>query len=140
MGLNEGVHSHLSSCTCRVGVVGGWCRYPGGVVEKGSTAVGSQGDSQELAEVMALRQGHAFTGNSSFGRADMTIGLMCTLRGAQATEKAAQLGLLLIIIIIIIIIITYIYNALNDAWSAPRIHNKLKTILSKYIHIQNRQS
>ena len=44
------------------------------------------------------------------------------------------------IIIIIIIIITYIYNALNDALSASRIHNKLKTILSKYIHIQNRQS
>ena len=40
----------------------------------------------------------------------------------------------------IIIIITYIYNALNDALSASRIHNKLKTILSKYIHIQNRQS
>ena len=39
-----------------------------------------------------------------------------------------------------IIIITYIYNALNDALSASRIHNKLKTILSKYIHIQNRQS
>ena len=41
---------------------------------------------------------------------------------------------------IIIIIITYIYNALNDAVSASRIHSKLKTILSKYIHIQNRQS
>ena len=41
---------------------------------------------------------------------------------------------------IIIIIITYIYNALNDALSASRIHNKLKTIPSKYIHIQNRQS
>ena len=41
---------------------------------------------------------------------------------------------------ILIIIITYIYNALNDALSASRIHNKLKTILSKYIHIQNRQS
>ena len=43
-------------------------------------------------------------------------------------------------IIIIIIIVTYIYNALNDALSASRIHNKLKTILSKYIHILNRQS
>ncbi len=42
--------------------------------------------------------------------------------------------------IIIIIIITYIYNVLNDALSASRINNKLKTILSKYIHIQNRQS
>ena len=42
--------------------------------------------------------------------------------------------------IIIIIIITYIYNALNDALSASKIHNKLKTILSKYIQIQNRQS
>ena len=41
---------------------------------------------------------------------------------------------------IIIIIITYIYNALNDALSASRIYNKLKTILSKYIHIENRQS
>ena len=27
--------------------------------------------------------------------ADMTTGVMCTLRGAQATEKAAQLGLIL---------------------------------------------
>ena len=27
--------------------------------------------------------------------ADMTIGVMCTLRGAKATEKAAQLGLIL---------------------------------------------
>ena len=27
--------------------------------------------------------------------ADMTVGVMCTLGGAQATEKAAQLGLLL---------------------------------------------
>ena len=42
--------------------------------------------------------------------------------------------------ILIMIIITYIYNALNDSLSAYRIHNKLKTILSKYIHIQNRQS
>ena len=40
----------------------------------------------------------------------------------------------------IIIMIMYIYNALNDALSTSRIHNKLKTILSKYIHIQNRQS
>ena len=48
--------------------------------------------------------------------------------------------IIIIIMIIIIIIITYIYNALNDALSASRIHNKLKTILSKYIHIQNRQS
>ena len=38
--------------------------------------------------------------------------------------------------IIIIIIITYIYNVLNDALSASRINKKLKTILSKYIHIQ----
>ena len=42
--------------------------------------------------------------------------------------------------IIIKLIITYIYNALNDALSASRIHNKLKTILSKYIHILNRHS
>ena len=46
----------------------------------------------------------------------------------------------LMMVMIIIIIITYIYNTLNDALSASRIHNKLKTILSKYIHIQNRQS
>ena len=37
-------------------------------------------------------------------------------------------------------IIMYIYNALNDVLRAYRIHNELKTILSKYIHIQNRQS
>ena len=67
MDLNEGVHSHLSSCIFRVGVVGGGCRYRNEVVEKGSTAVGGQGDEQELGEVMALRQGHAFTGNLSFG-------------------------------------------------------------------------
>ena len=67
MGLNEGVHSHLSSCVYRVGVVGGWCRYRGGVVEKGSTAVGGAGRFAGVGEVMALRQGHAFTGNSSFG-------------------------------------------------------------------------
>ena len=42
--------------------------------------------------------------------------------------------------VLIIIIIMYIYNALNDALSASRVHNTLKTILSKYIHIQNRQS
>ena len=47
MGLNEGVHSHLSSCICSVRVVGGWCRYGGGVVEKGSIAVVGQGDLQE---------------------------------------------------------------------------------------------
>ena len=47
MDLNEGVYSHLSSCTYRVGVVGGGCRYRGGVVEKGSTAVAGQGDSLE---------------------------------------------------------------------------------------------
>ena len=34
----------------------------------------------------------------------------------------------------------YIYNVLNNAVSTYKIHNKLKTILSKYIHIQNRQS
>ena len=45
MDLNEGVHSHLSSCISRVGAVGGWCRYRGGVFEKGSSAVGGQGDS-----------------------------------------------------------------------------------------------
>ena len=41
---------------------------------------------------------------------------------------------------LIITIITYIYNRLNDTLSTSRIHNKLKTILSKYIHIQKRQS
>ena len=47
MGLKEGVHSHLSSCIYRVGVAGGGCRYWGGVVEKGSAAVGGHGDEQE---------------------------------------------------------------------------------------------
>ena len=48
--------------------------------------------------------------------------------------------IIIMIIIIIIMMITYIYNALNDAVSASRINNKLKTIPSKYIHILNRQS
>ena len=43
-------------------------------------------------------------------------------------------------IIMIIIITTYIYNVPNDALGAHRIHNKLKTMLSKYIYVQNRQS
>ena len=47
MGLKEGVHSHLSSCICGVGVAGGGCRYWDGMVEKGSTAVGGQGNEQE---------------------------------------------------------------------------------------------
>ena len=47
MGLKEGVHSHLSSCTYRVVVAGGGCRYWGRVVEKGSTAVGGQGNEQK---------------------------------------------------------------------------------------------
>ena len=47
MGLNAGVHSHLSSCISIVGVVGVGCRYRGEVVEKGSAAVGGQGDEQE---------------------------------------------------------------------------------------------
>ena len=42
--------------------------------------------------------------------------------------------------LLIMIIVTYIYNTLNDALSSSRIHNKLKMILSKYIHIQKRQS
>ena len=46
-GLNERVHSHLSSCIFRVGVAGSGCRYWGGVVERGSTAVGGQGNEQE---------------------------------------------------------------------------------------------
>ena len=33
------------------------------------------------------------------------------------------------------IIITNTYNVLNQALIPSRIHNKLKTILSKYIHI-----
>ena len=88
---------------------------------------------------MALRQSVHLRGIrtlAAINGSDMTIGVICTLRGAQATEKAAQLGLFLIIMIIT----TYIYNALNDALSASRLHNKLKTILSRYIHIQNRQS
>ena len=32
---------------------------------------------------------------ASVSGADMTIGVMCTLRGAQATEKATQFGLFL---------------------------------------------
>ena len=31
---------------------------------------------------------------AAVSEADMTIGVMCTLRGAQATEKAAPLGLI----------------------------------------------
>ena len=46
----------------------------------------------------------------------------------------------MMMIIIIMIIIRYIYNVLNDALGASRIHKKLNTILSKYIHTQNRQS
>ena len=61
-------------------------------------------------------------------------------RDREVPSKNNEPTIVIIIIIIIIIIITYIYNALNDALSASRIHNKLKTILSKYIHIQNRQS
>ena len=41
---------------------------------------------------MHLRGIRAFAAVSG---ADMTIGVMCTLGGAQATEKAAQLGLFL---------------------------------------------
>ena len=98
MGLNEGVHSHLSSCICRVGVVGGWCRYRGGVVQKGSTAVGGQGDSQEWGRWWRWDRGMHLRGIRALAAvsgADMTIGVMCTLRSAQATEKAVQLGLFL---------------------------------------------
>ena len=35
----------------------------------------------------------------------------------------------------VLIIIMYIYNVPNDALSAYRMHNNLKTMLSKYIHI-----
>ena len=55
-------------------------------------------------------------------------------------HQAVYVVFAVMMVVIIIIIITYIYNALNDALSASRIHNKLKTILSKYTHIQNRQS
>ena len=51
-----------------------------------------------------------------------------------------QKHLVVVRVVVVVVVITYIYNALNDALSASRIHNKLKTILSKYIHIQNRQS
>ena len=47
MGLNEGMHTHLSSCTFRVGVVGGGCRYRSEVVEKSNTVVGGQRTEQE---------------------------------------------------------------------------------------------
>ena len=42
---------------------------------------------------MALRQGHVFSGNLGFGcsqRSSLTIRVMCTLGGAQATEQVAQ--------------------------------------------------
>ena len=40
-----------------------------------------------------------------------------------------------LLILLLIIIIAYIYNSLNDALSAYKIHIKLKTILSKYIRV-----
>ena len=39
-----------------------------------------------------------------------------------------------------VIIIMIIYNSLNDALSTYRLHKKLKTILSKNVHVENRQS
>ena len=47
MGLKEGVHGHLRSCIYRVAFAGGGCRYWGGLVGKGRTAVVGQGDEQE---------------------------------------------------------------------------------------------
>ena len=98
MGLNEGVYCHLSICICRVRVEGGWCRYRCGVVEKGSTAVGGQRDEQEWGRWLRWDNGMYFRGIralAAVSEADMTIGVMCTLRGAQATEKAAQLRILM---------------------------------------------
>ena len=61
---------------------------------------------------------------------DVVVDVFIFLRSLRFESTLSQL----------IIIRTYIYNALNDALSASRIHNKLKTILSKYIRVQNRQS
>ena len=48
--------------------------------------------------MMALTQGHAVAGDSSFGcvqRGWLTIGVVCTLGGAWATEKGCTVGTLL---------------------------------------------
>ena len=45
-----------------VGVVGGGCRYRVGVVEKGSTAVGGQGDSQEWGGGDGVETGACISG------------------------------------------------------------------------------
>ena len=46
-GPNERLHTHLPSCTYRVGVAGDGCRYKSEVIEKDSTVVGDQRDKQE---------------------------------------------------------------------------------------------
>ena len=71
---------------------------PGWSGREGEYSCRGSGRFAGVGEVMALRQGHAFTRNLSLAavsEVDMTISVMCTLRGAQATEKAAQLGLFL---------------------------------------------
>ena len=68
------------------------------MVEKGSTAVGDQGGAQEWREVIVLRQGHAFSGNSSFGcsqRSWQSLGVMCRHGGARPTGQASKFGLFL---------------------------------------------
>ena len=82
---------------------------------------------------------------AAFEQAEKRARMSSTKPTAEQAKNAKGVSLLcqagsMEITIIIIIIITYIYNALNDGLSASRIHNKLKTILSKYIYIQNRQS
>ena len=61
-GLNEGVHGHLSPCTCRVEVAGCGCRYWSVEIEKRSTGVGSQGDEQEWGRWRRWDRGMHFRG------------------------------------------------------------------------------
>ena len=72
------------------------------MVEKGSIAVGGQGDSQEWGEVMALRQGHAFTGNSSFGCSQRNwLDYLCDVYSWRCTgyRKGCTAGTLLDVLI-----------------------------------------
>ena len=98
MDLNEGVHSRLSSCICRVGVVSGWCRYRGWSGREGEYSCRGSGRLAGVSGGDGVETGMHLQGIRALAAvsgADMTIGVMCTLRGAQATEKAAQLGLIL---------------------------------------------
>ena len=73
MGLKEGVHDQLSSCTCRVEFAGNRYRYWGGVVEKGSTSVGDQGDEQEWRKVIALRRHFVKSRNRNTNYRQITV-------------------------------------------------------------------